>query len=53
MNAMRHARETLELRYTRLERCISRMMDLTTVDDTLAAIEKDFVKYNNKYVTTI
>ena len=53
MNAMRRARETLELRYTRLERCISRMMDLTTVDDTLAAIEKDFEKYNNKYLATI
>ena len=53
MNAMRRARETLELRYTRLERCISRMMDLTNVDETLTAIEKDFEKYNNKYLATI
>ena len=53
MNAMRRAKEKLELRFDRLEKCLSRMMDLTTVEADLETLEKDIDKYSTKHLQSI
>ena len=53
MNALRCAKETLELRYSRLEKCLSRMMELTDVEDTSNTLEKELDKYSGKHVQAI
>ena len=53
MNAMRRARETLEIRFNKLERCYNRIMDLVVADDLFEHYEKELGAQTAKYTLGI
>ena len=53
MNAMRRARETLESRYKKLEKCYNRIMDLSPDDETFKTYADQLEGYNTQYRDTI
>ena len=53
MNAMRRAREKLESRFNKLEKCFRRLMELTSENDPLVVYEDALEAYCERYTQAI
>ena len=53
MNAMRRAREKLEYRYNKLEKCFNRLMEITSENDQITVHEEGLETYKERCTQAI